>query len=340
MLTRALALGCAALVAVPALASARMTIIYDEQGPAARAFAGVASVGAADTAFRQEPGRGGAFRESDGEFRIAKVNDEELRGRSAEQMAAVLKREIDAPDETEASSHLVAIDEVGNYFRDAKAKREFKTVVVRGKRYRIAKQNDIRVTKGGWRLIRRQAPPPEPEPGDPGVRLSEALEILDQMPSPYGGSYASRVHVYLAPALVTSIGEGRGAHFTLGRSGSNHIRAGWRGVFPGLAKTGGVWLQMYHGHGGSVSAKVWNRAPARIAGYLRRFGGSADTVHLMFTGSASEPAGATGCSSPMECQWRLASTGPTRAILANGPGAYLLGSAAGEWAAHYRDSLG
>ncbi len=335
MLRCALATVLAAALLVPAMAQARTTIVYDDQAAAARVFAGLAGDPVASV-LRQEPGRGGAFAGGEGRRRIAKINDEELHGRSAAQMAAILKREIDAPDEGEANAHIVAVDEIGNHFRDVRATRAFKTVVVRGKRYRIAVHNDIEVTRKGWRLRKRTPPAPRPRAHDPGVRFSKAMEILARTPSPYGGSYASRVHVYLAPALVTSIGEGRGRHFTLGRSGSTHIRAGWRGLFPGLARAGGVWLQMYHGDGGSVRASVWRRAPGRIAGYLARFGGERSRVHLVFTGSRTAPAGAGNCGSPMRCQWALASRGATRAILENGPGAYRLGADADEWVAGYR----
>lgn len=341
MLKTLVAVAAAALMAVPALASARMTIVYDDIGPASTLFTSPGGLGEADGAFRQEEGSGGVFRPDGASFRIAKVNRRELEGLSAEQIAEVLRREIDAPDEAEAGSHLVAVDEIGNHYRDDPARTEFKTVLVRGKRYRIAKHNDIRVTRNGWQLVRRQAPAPEPQPGDPGVVLSEAMEILDGQESPWGGTYASRVHFYLAPSLVTSIGEGRGEHFTLGRSGSTHIRPGWRGVFPGLARGGGVWLQMYHGAGYAVNARVWQNAPGRIANYLTRFGGSPDRVHLVFTESATPPAGSpAGCGSPMSCMWTLAKGGTTAAVLANGPGVYQVDGEAAEWLREYRAYFG
>jgi hypothetical protein len=337
MLGRAITLLLALVLVVPAAASGRMTIVYDEEGPAARVFDAIADTGGSEDAYRQEPGRGGTFRPFDGDHRIAKLQDEDLRGLSAERIADVLRSEIDSPDEEEAGAHMVAIDEIGNTFRDERRRPRYKTVVVRGKRYRIAEHNDIRVTRSGWKLIRRKPPAPEPAPGDPGVQLSEAMRILADEPSPWGGSYASRVHFYLAPALVTSIGLGRGQHFTLGRSGSTHIRPGWRGVFPGLALAGGVWLQMYHGHGAPVSAAVWRRAPGRLAAYLKRHGGSAERVHLVFTGSTSAPPGARGCGSPTECEWRLASRGATRRILDNGPGVYRLGGRTAAWTREYRE---
>jgi len=277
MLRYALAPALAAALLVPAMAEARTTIVYDDQAAAARVFAGLAGDPVASV-LRQEPGRGGAFAGGEGRRRIAKVNDEELRGRSAAQMAAILKREIDAPDEGEANAHMVAVDEIGNHFRDSPAPRAFKTVVVRGKRYRIAAHNDIEVTRTGWRLRKRTPPAPRPRARDTGVRFSKAMKILAETP----------------------------------------------------------WLQMYHGHGGSVRASVWRRAPGRVAGYLARFGGDKSRVHLVFTGSRTAPAGAGACGTPMRCQWALASRGATRKILENGPGAYRLGADAGEWVAGYR----
>ena len=133
-----------------------------------------------------------------------------------------------------------------------------------------------------------------------------------------------------------------GPHYTLGAA----CAAGNIGLIQGaqmlqldevdVALAGGVWLQMYHGHGAPVSAAVWRRAPGRLAAYLRRHGGDPRRVHLVFTGSTSAPPGARGCDSPTECEWRLASTGATARILDNGPGVYRLGGRTAEWTREYR----
>ena len=48
--------------------------------------------------------------------------------------------------------------------------------------------------------------------------------VLKRTPSPWGGSYASRIHIYLAPGTSTSIAAGRGPFRTRGRDGKNHFR--------------------------------------------------------------------------------------------------------------------
>ncbi len=62
MLGRAIGLLLALVLVVPAAASGRMTIVYDEEGPAARVFDAIADTGGSEDADAQEPGRGGGGR--------------------------------------------------------------------------------------------------------------------------------------------------------------------------------------------------------------------------------------------------------------------------------------
>ena len=56
----------------------------------------------------------------------------------------------------------------------------------------------------------------------------------------------------------------------------------------------------------------------------------------MLTEAPSAPAGAAGCGEPMACQWQLAQATPAgAAMLANGPGAYRVGSQAAAWRAEF-----
>lgn len=66
------------------------------------------------------------------------------------------------------------------------------------------------------------------------------------MPSPYGGTWASRVHVYIAPAVTSAMAAGRGPDRNLGRDGKARFRT-YRTVMTGLARAGAVWIEMYHG---------------------------------------------------------------------------------------------
>jgi len=170
---------------------------------------------------------------------------------------------------------------------------------------------------------------------------------LLEVASPYGGSYASRVHFYLAPGLVTSIGAGRGPNDNLGRDGRSHFRT-WRGVMPGLARAGGIWLEMYHGRRlgegyQPFSAIEWLRYPGDLLGVFSAFGGASGRVHFVISNTPRVPAGAGACAgrTPMGCVWTLADrAGANRAILTNGPGTYQVGGQAAEWLADHDLHLG
>ena len=162
---------------------------------------------------------------------------------------------------------------------------------VRGKRIRVATGNKIVVTRKGWKLVKGAAALPAVDPSSPGAKLSTAMDLLAARPYPGGGTYAERVHLYIAPAFSTSIAAGRGPHRHLGNDGKPH-RATWRGVMPAVAKAGGVWLEMYHHDGTltSMTAKEWRTVPQGFASYAARFGGQTDRVHLLIGGTPA-PAG-------------------------------------------------
>jgi hypothetical protein len=110
---------------------------------------------------------------------------------------------------------------------------------------------------------------------------------------------------------------------------------------PAVAKAGGVWIEMYHHDGTltSMTAKEWRTVPKGFASYAARFGAQASRLHLLIGGTPA-PAGSSGCGDAMACQWSLAaSTVAGRTLLANGPGAYRLGSQAAAWRAEYNRAL-
>ncbi len=189
-----------------------MSILYDEQD-AVRALTDPAGPGAPITAergaFRQDPGPGGIFdpQGRDAQFRIAKVSAAEIEDLSPEAMADRIQDEIDDP-ETPNTSGLVAIDEIGNRFNDGRVRITHSMKTVRGKRIRVSSHNRLVITKNGYRIERGPAPLPVVSPASPGARLSVAMEILAERPHPGGGTYAERVHLYIAPAFSTSIALG------------------------------------------------------------------------------------------------------------------------------------
>ncbi len=343
-----LAIAVAALGALPTAAAARMSIFYDEKDPV-RVLTDPSGPGAPIDAergaFRQDPGSGGIFDPAgrDDSFRIAKISASEISGLAPEALADRIQDEIDDP-EIGNSSGLVAIDEIGNTFNDGRARISYSWKSVRGTRIRVASHNRLVVTRTGYRIAKGAAPLPVIDPAGPGSRLSVAMEILDGRPYPSGGSYADRVHLYIAPAFSTSIAAGRGPHRHLGKDGKPH-RATWRGVMPALARAGGVWLEMYHHSRGRgvypMTAREWRTVPSAMSGYAAGFGADATRMHLVMSAAGSAPAGARACGAPMQCQWALAGATPAgAAMLRNGPGAYRLAGEAGAWRAEYNRVFG
>lgn len=335
--TTAVALGVAG-----AAQAAPMSVVYDREDAARTIFEGPKGIGPQHGLYRQDPGRGGVFAEGYEHHRLAKVSGRELAGMTTAEMVATLKTAVDGGRNVMGgASHIAMVDEIGNAFRDPRVKRCYKRVRIRGSRVvRIACQNRIKLTANGWRLIKRRAPePPVPGAAHPGVRLSVAMKQLDAMPWADGQTYADRIHFYIAPALVTMIGEGRGRHFTRTRNGLNHNRPGIRGVAGALALSGGNWLEMYHGDGAALKRKVWLLAAKRLDRYMLRHGGTASRTHFLMSGTRTKPAGAT-CGSPMACNWKLAKRGYNLRVLNRGVGVYGAGAQAAAWRDHYRAHFG
>lgn len=263
-------------------------------------------------AFRQEGSARHLFAGGrDARHRVGKLSGRELAGMSSHQMAAAMRRAIDGScvirgRDYGCRSHLVFIDEINRLYHD-------------GERNPAAR-------------LRAKI-----RPADPGAKLSYAMKLLD-VPSPHGGTYAERVHFYVAPNMVSGMAKGRGPLRDLGRDGRPHFPT-WRAVLPGLARGGGVWLEMYHFRGGSrtpFTAREWRVGPRAFDGLFRRAGGSTDRVHFMISGVGTPPGRKPRCGGAMSCQWALADLpGVNRSILRNGVGAYRLGGHAGAWLRQY-----
>jgi len=256
-------------------------------------------------ALRQEPSTSGLFHPDDDGSQMGKITEEHIRGLSGPQMAEVIREVIE-----DAPGHLAGFDELTPAEADPPAP------VVRGGRI------------------------PAPDPGSPGFALAQALRILDT-PSPYGGTWSSRVHVYIAPAVTSAMAAGLGPNRNLGRDGKARFRT-YRTVMTGLARAGAIWIEAYHGKTVPLqpfTVREWQRAPAAFTAEYRRAGGDPSRLHFLLTGTDAYPAGRlpAGCITPQGCQWALAEATPAgRAIIANGVGGYRLGPHARPWLAEWQ----
>lgn len=263
-------------------------------------------LGHARGAFRQEPSRGGLFSSRDRGGRLGKINERAIREMGAEDIAATLRKAI-----AKAPSHSIALDELTPMASDPKGPK----------------------IKGG------RIPPPDPQSF--ASQFSRAMEILD-VPSPYGGSWAGRIHVYLAPSVGSAIAKGRGPDRNLGSDGVARFRT-YRTAMLGLARAGGVWVEMYRSSRSGLqpfTAEVWKTAPRALVAEMRRAGGDTSRLHFLLAGVRGYPRGRAlpvGCVTPMRCAWALAeSTSAGRMILRNGVGGYRLSDQARPWLAEWQ----
>jgi hypothetical protein len=302
-----LAVAALTALAVPAGASAAMSILYD-MDPHVRDIVrpadGSPGVGPERGGFRQEGSTSHMFGgDRDTPYRIGKVSAWDLRPLSAGEIASRLRSQINGGctvggRDYGCRSHMVTVDEIGAMFSD--------------------------------------------RAGDLGMRLAQAMILLER-PSPHGGTYASRVHFFIAPAMTSQFAAAKGRHHNLGRDGKPHFPT-WQYAVAAVAHGGGVWLEMYHARGGvrlPFSVGEWQRGPRDFLDLYTRAGGKPERVHFLMTGSPHMPPGRLpACGSPMACTWALASVrGANARILVNGPGAYRVGDQAREWLAQYNARL-
>lgn len=142
-------------------------------------------------------------------------------------------------------------------------------------------------------------------PGAVGQRLREAMAILSREATPWGGSYAGRVHFALAPGPATSVAAGYGTNRALGRNGLP-IRRNYRAAFAAMTLGGGTWIQMYHySHGGGLAgftAAEWRDVPVGVASFLDALNTSRDPLsymHFLITQTPGDGAApGAPCSTP------------------------------------------
>lgn len=296
----------------------RMSILYETDGAVRAALGGSEAMRTLPWLFRQEPSNSGPGAQlASNDQRMVKISGTALfRKTTTEGMVAMLKGAIDRTCVTPAGvntcgAHRVGVDEIGTEWGVGPARATEHTLI-----------------------------PGVAMPNPPAARLRGAMLQLSDTPYPGGGSYAQRVHFYIAPGVSTAIAVGKGADRTLGDDGKPHFRD-YSGLVTALRRAGGLWLEMYHYPEGSrkrtpFNAREWNEVPVGFASFLRdRVPGLAlplprTLMHFVMTGGAT-PLGA-GCDEPpagqtvgMACQWQLAQRGSFNStMLGNGPAAFKL----------------
>ena len=268
----------------------RISILY-ETDPAVQLILGDSqSMRTLPWLFRQEPSNSGPGAQlASNDQRMTKISGAALFKRpTAEAMTAMLKAAVDRTCVTPAGvntcgAHRVGVDEIGTEWGETG-------------------------TAGGKQT----------QPG----RLRTTMKNLEAMPYPGGGTYAARVHFYVAPGVSTAIATGLGFNRTQGRDGKDHFR-NYAGLMPALRRAGGVWLEMYHYPKGTkkrtpFDATEWSTVPARFASFMRDRGGIATAppnslLHFVMTGG------------DIPTQWKRATTGGLNTmILSNGPASFKL----------------
>jgi hypothetical protein len=290
--------------------------------------------------FVQEPNAGHLFAgDRDRPYRLSGLPASRLiAARTGRAMASLLRRRIDERDcgfptgPSGCLSHLVFVDEIG--YRFAERAPNLNTPAWRGRTSRSQPK----------RTFPNYVP--RPRAGQPGYELGRAMAILARIPYRGGGTYAQRVHFYVAPGVVSSIGLGRGRYQNLGRDRRPHLRS-HEGVRAAFRRAGGVWLVMYHFDRPTRTRSPFNTAewtvyPWRFSLYMTGAGATAPDpamtarIHFLMTrgmpkAKGGAPAACLGSAPPQGCQFTLASSPRNTPMLANGVGEYKMDGDEAEW---------
>jgi hypothetical protein len=335
-----------ALAAAAPASAAPMIVLYDEPATV-RAMVRGAGLPVDGRVFIQEPNVGHLHMgERDRPYRLARVTDDELlAARTGPGMAALLRRRIDRADcipgarAMSCPGRLVFVDEIDHRFAERAPNLDTPAWRGRTSRNQPARRFPNYV--------------PTPRPGQPGYELGRAMRQLAATPYPGGGTYAERVHFYVSPGVVTSIGLGRGRYHNLGRDRRPHFRS-HEGVRPALQLAGGVWLEMYHFRRATrtrspFNTYEWQVYPWRFRLWLTGPGTTrpdpALTAKLHFLMTRGTPLAKGGApavcrrATRQTCQFTLATSPRNRPILANGVGAYRMERDAAGWTRHVRRLL-
>ncbi len=259
-----------------------------------------------------------------------------------ERMAALLKSRVDESacsfswGRVDCRSGLVFVDEID--WRFAEKAPNLNTPAWRGRTSRSQPKRKFPTYH------------PTARAGQNGYELSRAMEILAQIPYRDGGTYAERVHFFIAPGVVSSIGVGRGPYHNLGRDKRPHFRS-HEGVRRALQLSGGIWLEMYHFDRGGrglypFNTYEWQVYPHRFALYLSGRGSSkVDTslrskMHFLITSGKPKLKGGAPAQCraghAMTCTFKLASSAKNAPILRNGIGQYRMKGNEAQFRAHVK----
>ena len=246
----------------------RMSILYATDPSVRDILAGSSQMPGLPWLFRQEPSNSGpgARLGVDNSQRMTKLNGARLaKMNSSAEMYYALKNGVDRTCVTPAGvntcpAHLLAVDEIGAAFGLVEGKEEWQNA---------------------------------------GHLLKFAMRRLAGTPSPWGGSYASRIHFYLAPGVSTAIAAGGGPVHNRGADGK--VKGpDYSSVIDALSLAGGVWLEMYH-YPTRGSARTpftsteWRTVPTAVAGFMAESGGDPlQSLHFVMTETAGNDLVSSG----------------------------------------------
>ena len=246
----------------------RMSILYATDPSVRDILAGSSQMPGLPWLFRQEPSNSGpgARLGVDNSQRMTKLNGASLAKMTSSQMFDALWKGVNRSCVTPAGintcpAHLLAVDEIGAAFG------------------RVEGDQGVNV---------------------PGYRLKTAMETLARIQSPWGGSYASRIHCYLAPGVSTAIAAGRGPAHNRGADGEVKW-PDYSSVIDAFTTAGGVWLEMYH-YPTRGSARTpftsteWRTVPTAVAAFMAERGIEypLQSLHFVMTETAGNDLVSSG----------------------------------------------
>lgn len=247
----------------------RMSILYATDPSVRDILGGSSQMPGLPWLFRQEPSNSGpgARLGVDNSQRMTKLNGATLAKMTINEMLIALVDGVNRVCVTPAGintcpAHLLAVDEIGAAFGRV----------------------DVEL----------------PASAVPGSRLENAMNLLAQTQTPWGGSYASRIHFYLAPGVSTAIAAGRGTRHNLGADGEVHW-PDYSSVISALGRAGGVWLEMYH-YPTRGSARTpftsteWRTVPTAVAAFMAERGIEypLQSLHFVMTETAGNDLVSSG----------------------------------------------
>ncbi|MFZ4756300.1 MAG: hypothetical protein ACOYL4_09865 [Miltoncostaeaceae bacterium] len=246
----------------------RMSILYATDPSVRDILAGSSQMPGLPWLFRQEPSNSGPGAQLGvgNSQRMTKLNGASLAKMTVTKMVSALMKGVDRICVTPAGintcpAHLLAVDEIGAAFGRP--------------------EGDLYLNA-------------------PGFRLELAMKILARTQSPWGGSYASRIHFYLAPGVSTAIAAGRGPAHNRGADG----KVKWpdySSVIDAFTTAGGVWLEMYH-YPTRGSARTpftsteWRTVPTAVAAFMAERGieHPLQSLHFVMTETAGNDLVSSG----------------------------------------------